>query len=315
MQNRCKQANPKMKICPFVVLLVLTGCGPSVPPDGDLPAGPQFEMTGKLESRKLDEASGLQAGGDGSFFVINDEGNRVFMIDESGRDLGSMKVQGAGNHDWEDLTRVIGDSGPLLVIADTGDNLQGRRKSWLYFVREPQPGEYDGELKLKHKLEIRYPDGAHDVESVAFDPGSDMILLLTKRDQPPRLYGIPRDLALWEDEVEAEFLAEVPGFRPPTRIDFLSNPGRGLWVSQPTGMDISPDGRTAAVITYRSLYLFHREDGENWAETFQRAPVEYEGPPGFYDEAVSFGHEPGSLYVTGERRPAPIYRLDYRESP
>jgi hypothetical protein len=206
----------------------------------------------------------------------------------------------------------MGDDGPLLVIADTGDNFQGRKKINLYFIREPSAGNFDDDLKVAHKLDVRYPDKPHDVEAVAYDSSSDMILFLTKRDHPPRLYGIPLDLALWEQDVEAVFLAEVPGFRPPTPSEIVIHPKRGQWISQPTGMDISADGRTAAVITYRSLYIFQRADDETWAEAFQRPPEEYEGPPGLHDEAVAFGHDQGSVFVTTERRPAPIYRLDYR---
>jgi hypothetical protein len=157
---------------------------------------------------------------------------------------------------------------------------------------------------------VRYPDSPHDVEAVAYDSSSDMILFLTKRDDPPRLYGIPLDLALWEEKVEAEFLAEVPGFRPPTRKEILGNPHRGLWISQPTGMDISPDGRTAAVLTYRSLYIFERKNEETWSEAFQRPPEEHVGPPGYHDEGVAFGVDPGSVLVVTEGRPAPIHRLD-----
>ena len=274
-------------------------------------------MTGKLESEKLDEASGLQAGNNGVFFLHNDGGEKtlIFAIDETGRDLGDMKLKGTGIKDLEDITRVMGDDGPLLVIADTGDNSQSRKKTGLYFVSEPSAGNYDGDLKVVHEVDVRYPDNPHDVEAVAYDSSSDMILFLTKRDRPPRLYGIPLDLALREGDVEAVFLAEVPGFRPPTLLEILGNPMRGLWISQPTGMDISTDGRTAAVITYRSLYIFRREDNETWIETFQRTPEEFEGPPGYYDEAVTFGHDPGSVLVTTERRPAPIYRLDYTETP
>jgi hypothetical protein len=76
-------------------------------------------------------------------------------------------------------------------------------------------------------------------------------------------------------------------------------------------MDISDDGRTAAVITYRSLYFFERNQDETWAEAFQREPVEYPGPPGLHDEAVAFSHDQQSIYVTTERRPAPLYRLDH----
>jgi hypothetical protein len=305
--------NVKFLLLP--VFFALASCGPSAATNGENPSRPRFEMTGKLESKKLDEASGLQAGRGNVFFVHNDDGTRIFAIDGTGRDLGVMKVKGAENHDWEDMTRVIGDDGPLLVIADTGDNLGTRNKTRLYFVKEPPVGDYEGDLEVEHNLDVRYPDGPHDVESVAYDSSGDMILFMTKRDQPPRLYGVPLDLAMWEHDVEAVFLAEVPGFRPPTRSDILSNPKRGLWISQPTGMDISADGRTAAVITYRSLYIFRREGNETWGEAFQRTPEEYIGPPGYYDEAVAFGFEPGVVYVTTERRPAPVYRLNYNKTP
>ncbi|MFC1719846.1 hypothetical protein ACFL00_01735 [Pseudomonadota bacterium] len=303
-----------MKFYRLFFLLLVAGCGPSEPPGSRDSAPARFEMTGKLESRELLEASGMQAGNNGVFFIHNDDGNRIFATDATGRNLGEMAVKNAGDKDWEDITRVMGDEGPLLVIADTGDNLQTRKKTSLYFIPEPPAGHYDGDLKVHHKLDVRYPDGPHDVEAVAYDSSSDMILFLTKRDKPPRLYGIPLDLALWEEDVEAVFLAEVPGFRPPTRMEILGNPKRGMWISQPTGMDISSDGRTAAVITYRSLYFFRRQDNETWAAAFQRTPEEYIGPPGYQDEAVAFGHDTGTVFVTAEGRHAPVYRLDYLES-
>jgi hypothetical protein len=304
-----------MKINLLLVFLILAGCGPSGPSEGAELSRAQFKKTGKLESTKLNEASGMQAGDNGVFFLFNDSGGpRIYAIDATGRDLGEMEIPDAKNKDWEDITRVMGDDGPLLVIADTGDNLQSRKRVRLFFVAEPEAGDYSGELKTVHKLKVRYPDGPRDVESVAYDPASDMILFLTKRDNPPRLYGIPLDLALWEEEVEAVFLAEVPGFRPPSPQYILTHPKRGMSSSQPTGMDISSDGRRAAVITYRSLYIFQREDGESWAEGFQRVPDEFEGPRGLHDEAVCFGHDQDSIFVTTEGRPAPVYRLDYLEA-
>ena len=93
----------------------------------------------------------------------------------------------------------------------------------------------------------------------------------------------PLDKALAEEEFTAAFLGEVPGFRPPTKTDILSNPKRGMWVSQPTGMDISPDGRMAAVITYRSLYLFRRAEGETWLDAFNAASLVRSREPGNED--------------------------------
>ena len=64
------------------------------------------------------------------------------------------------------------------------------------------------------------------------------------------------------------------------------------------------------MLTYRSLYLYTREEAETWAEAFRREPQEFVGPPGTHDEAVAFSPDGRSVYVTTERRPAPIYRLD-----
>jgi hypothetical protein len=75
-------------------------------------------------------------------------------------------------------------------------------------------------------------------------------------------------------------------------------------------MDISADGRLAAVITYRSLYLFERAENETWVEALQKAPVEFIGPPRLHDEAVTFGHDQRSVYVSTEQRPTPLYRLN-----
>ena len=270
---------------------------------------PGFEPTGRLEDRRLDEASGLQWLSFGTMLVHNDEKNRVFAVDVAGRHLGSFKLEGAKNRDWEDLARVSGPNGPLLVMADVGDNQARRDSVQLYFFAEPVPEKLDKDARVVHRLDVRYPDGPRDAESVAYDPSSRHLLIMSKRDVPPRLYRIPIEEALNADETVARFAGTVPGFRPPTRRDLFLNPSRGRWVSQPTGMDISPDGRVAAVITYRSLYLFYRAEGQDWAEAFRTQPLEYVGPPGTREEAVTFSRDGKSVFVTTEGRPAPVHRL------
>lgn len=309
--------HPAMLMTLFLPFVLLAGCERG----GDGSAAPGstaesarsatgFQLAGKLESRRLDEASGVQTAEDGVLYLHNDEGARLFFADGGGRDLGFADVEEASNRDWEDITRVPGETGPMLVIGDIGDNDGRRKRVSLYFVPEPPPGERPDTLRATHRVRVEYPDGPRDAESMAYDPVGDRILVLTKRDSPPRLYGVPLDLALWQHEVEAEFLGEVPGFRPPTRTDILRSLKRGQWVSQPTGMDISADGRLAAVLTYRSLYLFRRDDAESWPEALQRAPREIIGPPGLHDEGVAFTPDGQSVIVVSEGRPAPLFRLD-----
>jgi len=293
-----------------LLLVFVAGCGQRGPSTAAGEAVLKFQVAGKLQARALDEASGIQALPDGLFVLHNDDGAKLYLADSAGHDLGTVKVEGATNRDWEDLARMPGPEGDLLVIADTGDNNRVHKHASLYFLRLPTRADAAGGIPVVHRLRLSYPDGPHDVESVAFDPVSDSLLLLSKRDTPPRLYSIPRDLALWKEELAAEYLGVIPGFRPPDRSDLLRHPLRGMWFSQPTGMDIRPDGTLAAVLTYRSLYLFRRGDGESWIDAFQRPPIEVLGPPGTHDEAVGFSLDGRSIYVTTERRPAPLFRLD-----
>jgi hypothetical protein len=301
-------------ICSIAVVLAgLTACSPA-DTSNESEQGPRFKMVGKLEHEKLDEASGIAPGDNGVFFLHNDGKDHLYAIDSAGRNLGRMKVKDARNRDWEDITRVMDEDSPLLVIGDTGDNMATRNKVRLYFIEEPGPDDFNGKVRPVHKLDIRYPDGPRDVESIAWDPHSDMILLLSKRDVPPRLYGVPRDLALVEQELEADFLGEIHPLPPPTRTDIVYSPKRGLWVSQPTAMDISSDASLAAILTYRSLYLYERQEHESWLDAFQRKPAEFKGPPGLHDEAVAFTTDRKSVYVATERRPAPLHRLDLDET-
>jgi len=274
-------------------------------------APPQFRLVDRLRSDQLREASGIQAGGDGALYLHDDEDTRLFVTDPTDGGLRALRLKQTNNRDWEDITRVPGPDGPLLVIGDIGDNHSARRHVSLYFVPEPgADAAVDAGAVAVHRVRITYPDGPRDAESLAYDADRGGLLILTKRDQPPRLYGVPLDLALWQQDLEAEFLGEVPGLRPPTRTDILRNPGRGLWVSQPTGMDISPDGRRAAVITYRSLYLFERAAGESWAAALGRSPREIVGPPGTHDEAVAFSADGRAVFVAAEGYPTPLWRID-----
>lgn len=295
----------------LIPALLAGGCDSREPASTKGPSELFFRVSGKLQSQALDEASGLQVLPGGELVLHNDDGGAtLYLCDTAGMDLGTVDVHDASNRDWEDLALAPGEDGDLLVIGDIGDNNHVRKHISLYFVRPPRPADETEGLPVVHRVRLKYPDGPRDAESLAYDPVADRLLIMSKRDKPPRLYGVPRDLALWKDKLELEYLGEVPTFRPPDREDLLRHPLRGMWVSQPTGMDIRRDGSLAAVITYRSLYLFRRAEGESWPDAFRRKPIEVPGPPGTHDEAVGFSQDGRSVYVTTERRPAPLYRLD-----
>jgi hypothetical protein len=121
------------------------------------------------------------------------------------------------------------------------------------------------------------------------------------------------ETALTQETAELEFLGTTSSLRPPTSRDQRKWFGKTDWISQPTGFDISADGSEAVVITYRSLYRFRRLENEDWLSALQRKPEEVVGPPAVQNEAVSFSIDGKQIYVTTEKRPAPLYRFEFRD--
>lgn len=286
----------------------------------DAPPPVSMERTGWLVADELLEASGMEASHsrEGDFFVHNDEREPViYAIDESGADLGSVALVPAKNKDWEDITSVPVDDGRWIVLGDIGDNRSKRDSIRLYFAEEPKPGEHDrysGHIELKHRLKLTYPDGPRDCESLAYDPVDNQILLLSKRDKPPRLYAVDLETALTEKKAKLKLLGETSILRPPTVQNRAQFGGRTDFISQPTGFDISDDGTEAVVITYRSLYRYRREEGEDWLSAMQRRPEEVVGPPARQNEAIAYSVDGKSIYVTTEKQPAPVYRFRFNNA-
>lgn len=278
-----------------------------------------LQKTGYLDADELNEASGLQASHAyaGDFFTHNDDGKSlIYMIDETGNDLGSLSIDPSKNQDWEDLTSVPVADGRWLVAGDIGDNFSRREYITLYFAKEPAPGKggrYTGRMDLQHRLDLTYPDGSRDCEAMSYDPIGKQILLLSKRDKPARLYAVDLETALKEPRAELKFLGTVAPYRPPTLADRARWGGKTDWISQPTGLDISADGSEAVVITYRSLYRYQRREGEDWLTALQRKPAEVVGPPGPQNEAVAYSVDGKSIYVISEKQPTPVYRFRFAD--
>lgn len=313
--------SPSLFLLSAIALLQLTACDVQTERQTAKTSLPPviLEKMGYLGASKLNEASGLQASFSysGDFFVHNDEGESLlYVIDGNGDDLGEIFIYPAKNKDWEDLTSVPVDDDRWLVAGDIGDNQSKRKYITLYFIKEPRPdkdGRYSGRRELEHRLDLTYPDGARDCESMAYDPIGKRILLLSKRDKPARLYAVDLETALNENQTELKFLGTISVLRPPTMADRRKWGTKADWISQPTGLDISADGNEAVIITYRSLYRYRRHAGENWLNALQRKPQEVVGPPAPQNEAVAYSTDGKTIFVVSEKRPAPIFRFQFTD--
>jgi len=292
-----------------------------------LPRAPYADavFTGKIASRRLVEASGLALSRlrNDLLWSINDGGHtpRLFAFGTDGVDLGSVGVadpQEKPESDWESLATFEHAGHAYLVVADVGDNFSWRRSSELLVIEEP-PLTGDGfaegaTARVAWRVRFRFEDGPRDCEALAIDPATRHALLISKRTEPPVLYELPLLPEAGEAGTlrVARRLGTLPGIPPPTRDDIAESRYLGRYRSMPTGLDLSADGRLAAVVTYKDAYLFRRSEGEEWATAFARTPEKIPLPPMRQAEAISFAPDQRSLYVTSEKRPAPLYRLDWR---
>lgn len=295
---------------------VAVGCATGEPGPPLAPAPYQMPVhAGDIENPAVDESSGLAASrqNPGILWTINDSGNPavVHALGENGEDRGELTIDGAGNRDWEDLAIFRRKGTDFLLIADVGDNAGKHPYCSLYVVREPPVGP-DGlppeaEVPVAWRIRFRYEDGPRDCEAVAVDPQGETIILLTKRETPPALYTLP--LAPTSRVRVARRVRTVTTIPPPTAGDLRRDPVYGRYGSQPTGMDISPDGRHAVVLTYRTAYRFDRSPGETWAEAFGRPPGRIAIPLLAQAEGICFGEDGRTVFITSEKRPAPLLRI------
>lgn len=212
---------------------------------------------GRIRDPAMDELSGLARArrAPGVLFAEEDSGNPPVLTALRAADgtvLGHVSVTGARNVDWEDLAAGRGPDGrPLLYVADIGDNGAQRRSVQVYRVAEPAPTA--GTTAPAARLDLRYPDGAHDAEALLADPLRHELLIVTKSLAGGRVYAVPRGAA--------------PGVTATLRH------GPGVPLAAVTAGDVSGDGRIVALRTYDTLAVWRRRGREPLTVTLDRAPA------------------------------------------
>jgi hypothetical protein len=277
------------------------------------PAGPcaTFEQgveAGRVANPALDELSGLGASrrNPGVLYANNDSGDgaRVFVLTETGGDLGTITLSGAGHVDYEDLAVGPGPDGESWIyVADTGDNaardLSGPPRTSIVVYRFPEPtvDPAGGPVALAatpEALTLTYPGTPHDCEAVAVDPESGDLYLLTKEDTGPSTLFVVRAPLPTDAVLEEVTTLDVGGELAPGSRNA-------------TAMDFAPSGRALLLRTYNRLYLFARGADQSWAEALAMAgvavPVRTE-PQG---EAVAWRPDGRAYFTSSEGGGPPLF--------
>lgn len=276
--------------------------------------GSEHYSEGYITDKKLGEASGIAVSSLNSdvLWIHNDSFSlpELYAIDSNGQLLATVQIEGIENIDWEDLAIFEHNSKSYIVIADVGDNYAERESYYLHIVQEPILKELNSTITIRPErtIEFVYEDGAKDSESVAVDPVEKKVLLLSKREEKPILYEMPL-FAPDEETVTAKKLGDIPPF-PNENPDYFSIISLLGYGAMPTAMDISADGRFVAVLTYTGAYLFERLEGETWLQAMTKQPKRLVMPKMDQAEAIGFSPDGRSLFITSERVPAPIVKID-----
>jgi len=269
-------------------------------------------QTGRFASRRVVESSGVAVSRahPGVLWTHNDSGDGPYLYatDLRGSDLGFLLVPGAGAIDWEDM--ALGPcptrAGTCVYLADTGDNLEMRPLVTVYAVPEPEPGAGPGDTLRTTAapaiLQLRYPDGSHDVEAIYVAPRDGALYLVSKgRSGGIAVYRVAR--ALWSAGPASVVRADRVQV-----LDIRPDAGAGRWV---TGAAIRPDGRLVAIRTYGEILFFHPGVGGRLTPARERScDIGGLDEPGG-GEAIDFLDD-GGVVVTSEalpRRAGTIHRV------
>ncbi len=289
-----------------VVLACGAGCGGSnaEPP----PAAAGLEYVGSLDDTVLPELSGLAVSHlrPGVQWALSDSGNPAELV-AIGADLKRLevtRVEGAINHDWEDLASFEQDGRPWLLIADTGDNFSLRSEVSLILV--PEPVSEQVSVVPARTLRFRYEDGPRDCEAMTVDVPRRRVLLADKGRHPVGLYELPLDGDDKSVRV-ARRLADFPDLVPTSAPRVQTMGGRN-WRGTATAMDLSPDGLSLIVLSTLSVSLFQRTADEDWPEALAHPQLEQRLPKLPMFESLAFEAGGDSALAATESRPALFYR-------
>jgi len=271
----------------LAVLCVLAGCGSSDTPSGSSvaaappatgpaatpeptatptprpPARPALcrarrgvEM-GTLVDPALDEVSGLVFRGN-RYWVLEDSGGppALTALSGDGVPFGVMTLSGATNVDWEDLAAGPGPDGvPSFYAADIGDN-DGARADGVQVYRVPAPASAAAvpPSAPAARLELRYPDGPQDAETLLVDPVRDELVVVTKKVLGARVYrGGPQS-----------------ALAAPGAVVELGD-GQDVDLGTVTAGDVTAAGGLVALRSYGTLAVWRRRGDEPLTRTLGRA--------------------------------------------
>lgn len=254
--------------------------------------GPPKRLELKVDDSRITESSGVAPSRRNSNLVYthNDSGDsaRFFSLNLADGTVQEFTVANAEAIDWEDMASTQLDGEAYLYFGDIGDNKEKRSSIRIYRVPEPTgPGR---SVRADLDIELTYPDGPHNAESLLVDAKTGDIQIVTKTSKGPSgIYWVARPNRSGKFALTKLGEIDLPVFGPAKLL---------------TSGSISADNRYLVLRTYLAGYEFDYASHER--DWFKQKPREVEFPPAVQGEAITYSTDVKSLITTSEGRPCPL---------
>ena len=264
-------------------------------------AKPKGEITGKVQSRDLNETSGIAASrvNPGLVWLHNDgHTNQLFGVRTTGETAAVLEWRDA----VVDLEDVASGPGPTpeqdyLYIGDFGDNKSRRPQVRVYRTIEPTikpTGRPQYVSTVMEDFRFTYPDGPVDAEALLVDPLSGDIIIVTKEKKQARVFRAPNGGLKPKQTVELEEVVT-------------------LGVANISGGDISRDGKWILLRSEKEGWLWPHNPQLSLSETFSRnmpraVPVRQKSQSK-NGEGISFEPNSSGYFTISEGNNQPLARF------
>jgi PKD repeat protein len=260
------------------------------------PVAAQPADWGHVDDAELDEISGIVASrlDPAAWWVHNDSGNvdTIVSINKWGNTLSTQELPGSWR-DFEDISSAVDPATGIswLFLGDIGDNGYSRDDVSVWVAEEPDP-RTDGEL-VAMEMELTYPNGARNAETLLVDPLTLDVYIVTKDyDGDAELYvkRAPHDS---EGPFELEDLGDLS-------FELVA-----------TGGDVSADGTRIVLRDYSdTAYVWHRDGYLPLEDALLETPCEIEIASERQGEAVAFTPDGVGVVTVSEGRQELIHYIE-----
>lgn len=234
----------------------------------------------------IDEGSGIADSkiNPGHIWVEEDSDSppQIILLKYDGTVVKKVFIEGTVNRDWEDMA-LYDDT---IYIADIGDNDKVYNTYTFYIFQEPSAST--DTVNFFKTVSFMYPDGSHNAEAFLLDRKSHDIYIITKSDNPSRIYRLKYPYS--------------------ASVNMLTLEGK-LNYTGVLSAATSNDDKEVIVKTYLALNYYKRKSGQGIVECLMQSPglLPYTLEP--QGEAVCFAKDTSGFFTLSERGLASFVNL------